>query len=131
MLRLFQLFRRVDKIGSASGGKRVAYALGNVFLIALAIAAAYGTYWLCAHIGGIFEDNILVGALAAFGIVVCALSFVVCFLHGVVIQIALIVCAAKDDTSEERGKNIAAIVLAVLAFVVLIAVAVVLILFVR
>ena len=98
MLRLFQLFRRVDKIGRASGGKRIAYALENAFLIALTVAAAYGTYWLCAHIGGIFEDNILVGALAAFGIVLCALSFVVGFLHGVVIQIALIVCAARDDT---------------------------------
>ena len=101
--------RHITNMGAASGNKRVAYAFGNIILIAICVAAAIGVRMLFPLI---FSEYFIV---ALIGFFVCIVATLLFFLQGFVGQIALIFISAIGIADpEERGGNIAACIISIL-----------------
>ena len=106
----------------ASKGKRIAYSVGNIILMALAALASWGVVqsW-----NAMFEVNFFAGL---FGLIFCVAAAIMCFVNGVVAQLIMLVASAIGIANpEERKYNIAAFVIALLSFVAIIVVIIVLI----
>ena len=117
-----QLFRYISRMMCASKGKRIAYSVGNIILMALAALACWGVVqsW-----NAMFEVNFFAGLL---GLIFCVAAAIMCFVNGVVAQLIMLVASAIGIANpEERKYNIAAFIIALLSFVAIIVVIIVLI----
>lgn len=91
-MRKTNIFRFIDhiiKMGSASGNKRILYALGNILIMALGVLFAFCIKWLFTGVGD-GTINFFAGLL---GIILCIPLTVLCFLQGFVAQVALVFIA--------------------------------------
>lgn len=118
---VFRFIRRIQKMASASGKKRTAYAFVNVLLMALGVLSVLGVQWSLSFMS---ETSLVVGVLCLIVSVCAAIIF---FLQGFVAQIALVfIAAAGIARPEERSGNIAALIIALLTTAGLIATCVIL-----
>lgn len=132
MRELFRFLHHIRKVQRAGGARRAVYAVWHIVGIVLAFVFAYFTYWLCVHIGELLATNIFVGIFGVIGIGICAVMAVVCFLQGVVAQIATIIFASvaiKKDP-EGRAGNIAAVIIGAIGFIFVIVAAVIVFVFI-
>ena len=114
--------KHIRNMITASGKKRVIYALANIVIMALAVAAAAGIKALATAMNG-GELNFIA---AIVGIIICFALGVFCFLQGFIAQIALVfISGAGIANPEERGGNIAAFIISFLTTAGLVAAAIV------
>lgn len=91
-MRKTNIFRFIDhiiKMGSASGNKRILYALGNIVIMALGVLFALCVKWLFTGI----DDGTVNFIAGLFGIILCIPLTILCFLQGFVAQVALVFIA--------------------------------------
>ena len=120
MRELFRFLHHLSVLGSASGGKRAAYAVWHIVAMILAALCAFGAYWLATNYGTVFEINIIVGILGLVAIPVCAVLGFIFFMQGVVAQIAtIIISAVALKNKEDVAANIFAILIAVASLIAL------------
>lgn len=100
---------------TASGGKRIIYALANILMMALAVAAAIGIRTLYLGMG---EINFFAALL---GIILCAVVCVIFAIDGVIAQLVMLVASFigifNKAAPENRGTNAVAFVIALLSTV--------------
>lgn len=118
---LFNFVRHIGNMGAASAPKRVAYAFGNILLMAFAVFFAVCVKWSW---GMMFSETFLGGLIL---VIVSIAATIIFFLQGFVGQIALIFIAGIGSGNPEgRGCNIAACVIALVTVVGLVIAAIVL-----
>lgn len=125
MRELFRFIHHIGKVADASGGKRAFYAVLHIFGIALAFGFGYCAYWLIANFSDLLTSNLLTILLIIPGIIICVAAAILFVLQGVVAQIFTIIFASVGlKNPEQRGGNIAAIVIALIGFAIVIGIAV-------
>ena len=102
-------------MGSASGNKRAAYALINIIFMALSVGGA-----VCVKLSlNLMTDGSFIGGLIF--LIVSAAATIMFFLYGFFAQIALVFIAGiVIKNPEQRGGNIAALVIALITLAALI-----------
>lgn len=106
---IFRFIRHIGNMRAASGKKRVAYAFGNMLLMALCVLSALCVKWSWT----LMSDSSFIFGL--FCVIVSVAVTVLFFLQGVLAQIALIFIAGIGiATPEDRSGNIAAFIIALL-----------------
>ena len=124
---LFRFLHHISKVISNGGPKRVAYAIGHILMIVLTALAFYAVYWLASNCGDILANNgFFAFVFSIIGLCICAVFGLICFLQGVIAQLVLIIVSAIElkKNPQERGSNLAAMIIGILSFI---AIAVVLI----
>ena len=117
---LYFFIRHIGNMITASGTKRIGYALANILLMGLGVASAYGFVYFINTLGDInfFASIMLLIFLAAFTILF--------FIQGFLAQAILVVVAFMAmSPAEERGGNIASFIIALLSLAALIVVLVI------
>ena len=117
---LYFFIRHIGNMITASGTKRIGYALANILLMGLGVASAYGFVYFINTLGDInfFASIMLLIFLAAFTILF--------FIQGFLAQAILVVVAFIGMfPAEERGGNIASFIIALLSLAALIVVLVI------
>jgi len=117
---LYFFIRHIGNMITASGTKRIGYALANILLMGLGVASAYGFVYFINTLGDInfFASIMLLIFLAAFTIFF--------FIQGFLAQAILVVVAFIGMfPAEERGGNIASFIIALLSLAALIVVLVI------
>ena len=117
---LYFFIRHIDNMITASGTKRIGYALANILLMGLGVASAYGFVYFINTLGDInfFASIMLLIFLAAFTIFF--------FIQGFLAQAILVVVAFIGlFPAEERGGNIVSFIIALLSLAALIVVLVI------
>ncbi len=113
--------RHIRNMVTASGKKRILYALVNILIMALAVAAAAGIKALVAAMQG--GDLNFIVAIAL--IIVLFVVGIFCFLQGFIAQIALVfIAAAGIANPQERSGNIVAFLIALITTIGLIVAAI-------
>lgn len=111
---LLHFVRHIADMAAAGGKKRVGYAFMNIIWMAAGVAAAVGVRFLAAGI----SDGSINFVLGVIGLIVCAVIALVCFLEGFLAQFALVFIAGIGISNpEERGGNVAALVIALITSV--------------
>lgn len=112
---IFHFFRHISKMGSASGNKRAAYALINIIFMALSVGGA-----VCVKLSlNLMTDGSFIGGLIF--LIVSAAATIMFFLYGFFAQLALVFIAGIGiKNPEQRGGNIAALVIALITLAALI-----------
>lgn len=117
---LYFFIRHIGNMITASGTKRIGYALANILLMGLGVASAYGFVYFINTLGDInfFASIMLLIFLAAFTIFF--------FIQGFLAQAILVVVAFIGlFPAEERGGNIVSFIIALLSLAALIVVLVI------
>ena len=117
---LYFFIRHIGNMITASGTKRIGYALANILLMGLGVASAYGFVYFINTLGDInfFASIMLLIFLAAFTIFF--------FIQGFLAQAILVVVAFIGMfPAEERGGNIVSFIIALLSLAALIVVLVI------
>ena len=112
--------RHIRNMVTASGKKRILYALVNILIMALAVAAAAGIKALVAAMQG-GDLNFIV----AIALIIVFVVGIFCFLQGFIAQIALVfIAAAGIANPQERSGNIVAFLIALITTIGLIVAAI-------
>ena len=117
---LYFFIRHIGNMITASGTKRIGYALANILLMGLGVASAYGFVYFINTLGDInfFASIMLLIFRAAFTIFF--------FIQGFLAQaIQVVVAFIGLFHAEERGGNIASFIIALLSLAALIVVLVI------
>lgn len=115
---LFRFISHIMNMIAASGKKRIAYAFANIIIMALGVFFAIAIKWLAGNMG----ESIGMLFACGFGILICALLALLCFLQGFVAQIALVIIAGIGMFHpEERAGNVISFLIALLTTAGLIA----------
>lgn len=112
------LARRIGRMSGASGKKRIAYAIGNVILMALSVVFVLCVKWSWEFMTG---NNFIAGLLCLILSIAAALFS---FAEGFIAQFALVFISGigiRTDGPEHRSANTAALIIALLTTLGLIA----------
>lgn len=122
-MRIFNFVSHISHMGSASGKKRIAYAIANALIVALAFASCYGIYYFSNHL----DDSVGAFFGGIVGIVLCVAIAVTSFLQGVIAQLVLTVMSLIGTfVSEEKLANFIAFFLTLVSYVAVVVVIIVL-----
>lgn len=112
------LARRIGRMSGASGKKRIAYAIGNVILMALSVVFVLCVKWSWEFMTG---NNFIAGLLCLILSIAAALFS---FAEGFIAQVALVFISGigiRTDGPEHSSANTAALIIALLTTLGLIA----------
>ena len=107
-----RFFRHLEKMGEASGGKRIFYAFVNIIIMALGVGFAMCVVWLFKS----FTNTLQNFVLNWMGIIVCIGLTLLCFLQGFIAQLVLAVTTGvgmfRKEPAGQRAPNAVAFVIA-------------------
>ncbi len=116
-MKLFHFISKIVRMGAASGGKRIAYAIGNAIIVAIAFAAGYFIYTMYSNLGNAGTNF----AIYIVGIIVLAIIGVAAFFEGVICQIALTIFSLMGIiVSRERLANLFAFLITIATYAAII-----------
>lgn len=117
---LYFFIRHIGNMITASGTKRIGYALANILLMGLGVASAYGFVHFINTLG---EINFFASLMALIFLAAFTIFF---FIQGFLAQAILVVVAFIGlFHAEERGGNIVSFIIALLSLAALIVVLVI------
>lgn len=121
-MKLRKFFMHLANIMADDGKKRVKYAIINIILMILTCVFAFIFYWLVSIQESVINEyGLVIWVFLWIGAVACLALGLTSFVQGFIAQfITLISSAVGVAKSQERSKNIAALVIASVSIVVIV-----------